>query len=126
MDAHKKEAITQKYSGALMSNHKWRKLYLTMAEFGSDLCGIEYRFTDTDRVSTGTAPNPGWVLETGIDIYPTPGWVEFKHIESISIPLVFRFRAFENAPITDWIQDIEPFLTALERVGQFPVFREEH
>lgn len=125
MDAHKKEALLKKYSASLMSDHKWQKLYLAMAEYGSDLQGIEYRFTDTKRILTDTAaPGACHVYSNQVDIFPAPGHVEFRHIESISIPYIYTFRAYKNAALTEKVQDIEPFLKALDAIGQFPVVKE--
>ena len=41
MDAHTNNAIKQKYTTALMSNHKWKKLFTVMAETSPELCNIE-------------------------------------------------------------------------------------
>lgn len=40
MDAHQDKAIRKKYYSALMSDHKWRKLFLVMAEHGSDFFAV--------------------------------------------------------------------------------------
>ena len=123
MDAHKPAAIRKKYSAALMSDQKWKKFYLAMAEHGSQLCGIEYRFTDTDDVLTGIAPSASQVWDTAIDdpVDQAGGPIEYKHIESLAIPRVFRYHAYKNGPVVERGQDIETFLAALERIGQFPI-----
>ena len=124
MDAHKKPALLKKYSVALMSNHKWRKLFLVMAEYGADFAGIEYRFTDTDNVLYGFAPSKNQVWESAIDdpVEGAGGPVEFKHIESILIPKVYSYRAYNSAPLTERVLNLAPFINALSKVGEFPIF----
>jgi hypothetical protein len=123
MDAHKPDAIRAKYSASLMSDHKWKKFYLVMAEHGSDLCGIEYRFTDTSRLLTGTAPTKTQVWDTAIDdpVQQAGGPIEYRHIESLAIPRVHKYRLYENGPLVERNQNIAGFLVALEAVGQFPI-----
>jgi hypothetical protein len=123
MDAHKDNAIRQKYSAALMSNQKWRKFFSVMAEHAPQLCGMEYRFTDTDNVLIGSAPDLQQVWETAIDdpVQGAGGPIEYKHIESITIPRVFMYRAYDKAPLSEIEQDIDSFVKALEGVGIFPV-----
>lgn len=127
MDAHKDKALKKKYSSALMSNHKWRKLFIIMAEHGSDFSGIEYHFTDTDNVFYGHAPSNQQVWETAIDdpVEGAGGPVEYKHIESILIPYVYSYRAYKNAPLTERPLNIQIFLAALENIGSFPITKTE-
>ncbi|WKE64243.1 hypothetical protein PVT67_11130 [Gallaecimonas kandeliae] len=101
MDAHKDQSIRKKYSSALMSNQKWNKLFLVMAEHGRDFSGIEYHFTDTQNVFYGHAPCEQQVWETAIDdpVEGIGGPVEYKHIEYIFIPRVFSYRSYNNAPL---------------------------
>lgn len=123
MNVHKDSAIHKKYSAALMSNHKWRKLFETMAESAPGLSGIEYRFTDTDRVLIGEAPAYQQVWETAVDTLAV-GPIEYKHIESISIPRVYQYRKYDGAPTSERSQQVGIFLEALTRIGQFPIFEE--
>ncbi|WP_345013532.1 hypothetical protein [Pseudaeromonas paramecii] len=115
--------MKKKYSSALMSNHKWRKLFTVMAEHGSDFSGIEYHFTDTDNAFYGHAPSYEQVWETAIDdpVKGAGGPVEYKHIESILIPYVYSYRAYQNAPLSERPLNIDVFLAALEKVGCFPI-----
>ncbi len=126
MDAYKDKAIRQKYSAALMSNHKWRKLFAAMADYAPELCGIEYRFTDTEKVHVGSAPFKVQVWETAIDdpVGGAGGPVEYKHIESISIPHIYKYRKYEGAPLSERVQRIDDFLIVLQGIGQFPIFKE--
>ena len=128
MDAHKDNALREKYSSALMSNHKWRKLFTVMAEHGSDFSGIEYRFTDTDNVFYGHAPSVQQLWETAIDdpVEGAGGPVEYKHIEFILIPNVYSYRAYKNAPLTERPLNVQAFLEALEKVGSFPIAQDEN
>ena len=127
MDAHKNKALKKKYSSALMSNHKWRKLFTVMAEHGSDFSGIEYHFTDTDNVFYGHAPSVQQIWESAIDdpVEGVGGSVEYKHIEYILIPNVYSYRAYKNAPLTERLLNIQVFLAALEKVGSFPITKTE-
>ena len=127
MDAHKDDALREKYSSALMSNQKWRKLFLVMAEHGSDFSGIEFRFTDTDNVLIGHAPSKQQVWDAAIDVplEGAGGPVEYKHIESILIPHVYAYRAYKSAAAAERSLDLDPFLEALAKVGQFPVTETE-
>ncbi|WP_233095561.1 hypothetical protein [Shewanella putrefaciens] len=127
MDAHKDQALRKKYSSALMSNHKWRKLFTVMAEHGSELSGIEYRFTDTENILYGHAPSLQQVWESAIDdpVEGAGGPVEYKHIESILIPYAYSYRAYENAPLQKRSLNIDAFLAALEKVGSFPITETE-
>lgn len=127
MDAHKDPALRKKYSSALMSNHKWRKLFEAMAKHGTDFSGIEYRFTDTDKVFYGSAPRPAQVWESAIDdpVEGASGPVEYKHIESIFIPRIYAYRRYENAPLTKRDLAIQPFLETLAIVGSFPIIETE-
>lgn len=128
MDAHKDNALREKYSSALMSNHKWRKLFTVMAEHGSDFSGIEYHFTDTDNVFYGHAPSVQQLWETAIDdpVEGAGGPVEYKHIEFILIPNVYSYRAYKNAPLTERPLNVKAFLEALEKVGSFPIAQDEN
>ncbi|WP_415884569.1 hypothetical protein [Neptuniibacter sp. QD34_54] len=128
MDAHKDNALREKYSSALMSNHKWRKLFTVMAEYGSDFSGIEYHFTDTDNVFYGHAPSVQQLWETAIDdpVEGAGGPVEYKHIEFILIPNVYSYRAYKNAPLTERPLNVKAFLEALEKVGSFPIAQDEN
>ena len=128
MDAHKDKALKKKYSSAIMSNHKWRKLFTVMAEHGADFSGIKYYFTDTDNVFYGHAPSAHQVWETAIDdpVEGAGGPVEYKHIESIFIPNVYSYRAYKNAPLTDRPLNIQVFLTELENVGSFPITKTDN
>lgn len=123
MDAHKDKALRKKYSSALMSNPKWRKLFTVMAKYGSDFSGIKYQFTDTDNVFFGHAPSVLQVWKTAIDdsVEGVAGPVEYKHIKSIMIPNVYSYRAYKNAPLTERPLDIQTFLVELEKVGSFPI-----
>ena len=127
MDAHKTQALRKKYSSALMSNHKWRKLFTVMAEHGSDFSGIEYRFTDTENILYGHAPSLHQVWESVIDdpVEGAVGPVEYKHIESILIPYAYSYRAYDNALIHERPLNIPAFLTALSKVGSFPISETE-
>ena len=127
MDAHKDKALKQKYSLALMSNHKWRKLFMVMAENGSDFSGIEYHFTDTEKVLYGNAPLASQIWAEAIDdpVEGIGGPVEYKHIESILIPYVYSYRTYENSPITSREQDLVRFVEALDKVGRFPIMDTE-
>jgi len=127
MDAHKDKALREKYSSALMSNHKWRKLFKVMAEYGSDFSGIEYHFTDTDNILYGHAPSKQQVWDSAIDdpVKGVGGPVEYKHIESILIPRVYTYRKYQGAPLSERPLDLENFLTALSKVGEFPITETE-
>lgn len=127
MDAHQSKALRQKYSSALMSNHKWRKLFWVMAEHGSDFSGLEYRFTDTANVLFDHAPSPQQVWETAIDdpVEGAGGPVEYKHIESVFIQFRYSYRLYERAPAQERALNVAAFLKALERVGAFPITETE-
>ena len=127
MDAHQSKALRQKYSSALMSNQKWRKLFLVMAEHGADFSGIEYRFTDTANVLFGHAPSPQQVWETAIDdpVEGAGGPVEYKHIESVFIPFKSSCRPYKNAPTQERTLKVGVFVEALESVGKFPLTETE-
>ena len=106
-----------------MSNHKWCKLFTVMAEYGSDFSGIEYHFTDTEKVLYGHAPSLQQVWESAIDdpVEGAGGPVEYKHIEYIIIPHTYSYRAYKNAPLHERALDIGVFVKALEKVGSFPI-----
>lgn len=110
-----------------MSNHKWRKLFLVMAEHGSDFSGIEYRFTDTDNVLFGHAPSPQQVWETAIDdpVEGAGGPVEYKHIESVFIPFMYSYRPYKNATVQERTLNVGAFIEALENAGKYPVTETE-
>lgn len=110
-----------------MSNHKWRKLFLVMAEHGSDLAGIEYRFTDTGNVLFGHAPSLQQVGESAIDdpVEGAGGPVEYKHIESVLIPFKYSYRPYKNAPAQERTLNLGAFIEALEKAGKFPVTETE-
>jgi len=128
MDAHQGKALRQKYSSALMSNQKWRKLFLVMAEHGSDFSGIEYRFTDTGNVLFGHAPSSQQVWQTAIDdpVEGAGGPVEYKHIESVFIPFKYSYRPYENAPVKERTLNVGAFVKALESAGVFPITETEN
>lgn len=127
MDAYKDQALRKKYPSALMSNHKWRKLFTVMTEHGSDFSGIEYHFTDTENVLYGHAPSKQQIWETAIDdpVEGAGGPVEFKHIEYILIPYVYLYRPYENAPLKERPLNVGAFVEALEKVGSFPLTKND-
>ncbi len=127
MDANKNNALLVKYSSALMSNHKWQKLFFVMAEYGSNFAGIEYHFTDTDNVQFGHAPFKQQIWDTAIDdpVNGVSGPVEYKHIESIMVPYVYKYRAYKNGPIKERPLNVEAFINALNAVGSFPITETE-
>ena len=128
MDAHTTQAIRKKYSAALMSNHKWRKFFTVMAEKFPGFRGIEYRFTDTASVYVGSAPSSTQIWQSAVDdpVEEVGGPIEYKHIESITIPRVFKSRAYENAPYTEVEQPVGEFLEELRKVGSFPISKQEN
>ncbi|MBC7006832.1 hypothetical protein BIZ38_00045 [Pseudoalteromonas sp. BZK2] len=106
-----------------MSNNKWQKFFVVMAEHGSDFSGIEYHFTDTNYVLYGHAPLAQQVLENAIDspVVGVGGPLEYKHIESIFIPYIYHYRTYQNSPLTQKSLNIDPFLNELQKVGKFPI-----
>ncbi len=127
MDAHKDKALRNKYSSALMSNQKWRKFFTVMAEYGSDFSGIEYHFTDTEKVLYGPSPSVQQVWESAIDdpVEGAGGPLEYKHIEYIIIPHIYLYRVYENGPLQERVLDIDRFVQALKSVGSFPITESE-
>ena len=127
MDAHKDNALRQKYSASLMSNHKWKKLFTTIAKSCPDLSSIEYHLTDTDEVFYGSAPGIDQISDTAVDdpVQGIGGPVEYKHIEYLSIPYIHKYRAYKKAPFTYKEQNIRELLNALENVGVFPITKTE-
>ena len=127
MDARKDNAIRQKYSASLMSNHKWKKLFTVMAKSSPELCNIEYHFTDTENVFYGSAPLIDQIWNTAIDdpVRGVGGPVEYKHIEYLSIPYIHKYRTYENSPLKEKEQDITTFIDALNSIGEFPITKTE-
>lgn len=127
VDAHNDKALRQKFSSALMSNNKWHKLFLVMADYGSDFDGIEYRFTDTDKVWSGKAPLPQQVWRTGVKdpLHGACGLIHYKHIESIFIPFKYSYRPYEKAAFHERPLDVDSFVRALNSVGKFPITETE-
>ncbi|HCG8482064.1 hypothetical protein [Vibrio parahaemolyticus] len=127
MKAHNDKALRQRYSVCLMSNHKWKKFFVTMAEYGADFSGIEYHFTDTEKVFFGNAPSNQQVWDSAIDdpVKGCGGPVEYKHIERIFIPRTYSYQPYENAPTTYRDLNLERFLVELCKVGEFPIVRTE-
>ncbi|EGQ7900756.1 hypothetical protein K2B98_004666 [Vibrio parahaemolyticus] len=123
MKAHNDKALRQRYSVRLMSNHKWKKFFLTMAEYGADFSGIEYHFTDTEKVFFGNAPSNQQVWDSAIDdpVKGCGGPVEYKHIERIFIPRTYSYHTYKNAPTSYRELNLDKFLMALCNVGEFPV-----
>lgn len=111
------------YSSALMSDSKWRKLFTLLAEHSTDFSGIEYRFVDTEKVFLGSAPTIRQVWEAAIDdpVLGLGGPVDYKEIESLFIPKIYRYRRYDGAPYSERLLNLKAFEEELRKVGQFPL-----
>ncbi|KYN24534.1 hypothetical protein AUQ44_01045 [Vibrio cidicii] len=127
MKAHNDKALRQKYSVRLMSNHKWNKFFLTIAEHGADFSGIEYHFTDSEKAFFGHAPSKQQVWDSAIDdpVKGSGGPVKYKYIERIFIPRSYSYQLYENGPTAHRALNLERFLMELCKVGEFPIIRTE-
>ena len=127
MKARTDKAILKKYTSALMSNHKWKKLFSVMSGFMSGIAKIEYHFTHEEDTYYGNAPSIDQVWDDAIDdpVYGIGGPMDYKYIESIFIPFSYSYRQYDKGPLVKREQPVKEFTAALQKVGQFSLTETE-
>lgn len=107
-------------SVALMSDTKWRKLFVVLREFSPPLPEVQWKFVNEERVHVAEIPRD--LMEKGFgDVLPSPYGL-YKDIEWIFIPESFTDpRQDEKRPLPTKKNDLVAILNALENAGQFPL-----
>ena len=111
-----------RFSHALMSDTKWRKLFVAVDEAGLKPQRIEMKLIESDQirqmrwpgVASMYAPLP-WIDSAEF------GPIELRSIEWLLVPLEFdETRGFHGVPPRKARQDIEPIGQLLSKLGQYP------
>lgn len=133
MTVHKREDLERisrftrrRYSHALMSDTKWRKLFDAVNGSGWHPSRVVIKFVDTDEPEDQLWTWPGehsfWGPRQWVDSTEFGGPIELRSIEWLIIPatVVPPFRAHAAAaPMQP--QDFTAIKSALSKVGQFPI-----
>ncbi|MBX9665401.1 DUF6678 family protein [Novosphingobium sp.] len=112
-----------RYSHALMSDTKWRKLFSAVDEAGLSPKRIVAKFIDRQHVSQMKWPGDlaMWPPHPWIDTFAL-GPIELRSIEWILIPSLFHEeRGARGVPPREVRQDFEAIGLLLESLGQFPL-----
>ena len=77
--------IARSYSASFMSNSKWRRLFLALAEPELNIRSLRWKFVGRETVATGAAPDAeclgdSYVTRTSFAAFP------YKEIEWVEIP----------------------------------------
>jgi hypothetical protein len=112
-----------RYSHALMSDTKWRKLLAAVDEAGLQPHRIAAKFIDTEQVRQMAWPGATamWGPRPWIDTAEF-GPIELRSIEWLLIPRLFHeSRGSHGVPQREVQQDIEAIHLLLTSLGQFPL-----
>jgi hypothetical protein len=112
-----------RYSHALMSDTKWRKLFVSVDEAGLRPQRIAAKFIESEHISQLKWPGieTMWAPRPWIDT-PQLGPIELRSIEWILVPSIFyEKRGSSGVPPREVRQDVEPIRLLLESLGRFPL-----
>lgn len=110
------------FSGAHMSDTKWRKLLCALDEAGFGRAQIIVQFID--------CPEPGvMTLPTRADLWPPRPYVdsmsvgpfELRAIAWLELPAVARWPGRDGRPVPGIPQDVARARAVLESLGRFPL-----
>lgn len=112
----------REFSSALMSDTKWRKLFLALSTVRAPEGQMLVRFLEVDEVRVMRIPSESalWCPLPYIDTFEY-GPVELRAIEWLEIPAIACWSTQNNGAMRQVAQDLNKFRTALCGLGQFPL-----
>lgn len=132
MSVHTREMLDRlsrrarrEFSCGLMSDTKWRKLFVTLAHLDMPEGQMHVKFLDTPEVRMMPFPGLGalWPPHPYMDSQFGP--VELRAIEWIEFPRIASTPRGRNVPDRKTAQDLTPIRQNLESLGQFPIVETE-
>lgn len=117
----------REFSCALMSDTKWRKLFLGFATVRTSESQMRIQFLDVPGVREMRIPTEG-ALQCPFPYIDTSefGPVELRAIEWLDLPYVASWPRGNNLPPRQVVQDLEKFRAALSGLGHFPLVEMQH
>jgi hypothetical protein len=129
MSVHTREELERisrfarrEFSCALMSDTKWRKLFLGLSKARESESQMLIQFLEVADVSVMHIPteNALWCPRPYINTFEL-GPVELRAIEWLEIPKVASWPRSNNVPPRQIEQDLDKFRVALRGLGHFPL-----
>ncbi|WHO39937.1 hypothetical protein PMI04_004910 [Sphingobium sp. AP49] len=114
----------ERFSHALMSDTKWRKLFVAVNESGWQASLVEVKFVDSDDAETRYMRWPGlnnsWAPPEWIDTAEF-GPIELRSIEWLVIPTAVVTHGQAGLAQPGTLQNFTAIEAALNQVGEFPL-----
>jgi hypothetical protein len=114
----------QRFSHALMSDTKWRKLFTAVNDSAWQASLVVVKFVGSDNAEPKymrwPGPNSFWPPSEWIDTVEF-GPIELRSIEWLMIPAAVVARRLAELAKPGALQDLAAIESALKRVGQFPL-----
>ena len=106
-------------STSLMSNAKWRKLFIGLQ---GAVSGVKWKFINDERIFTAPIPSETDLLEDSFgDVMPCP-YGAYKEIDWILIPATYADpQSDEKRPLPEKKNKLELIKKELQRLGNFPL-----
>jgi len=129
MSVHTREELERisrvarrEFSCALISDTKWRKLFLGLSKARESESQMLIQFLEVADVSVMHIPteNALWCPRPYIDTIEF-GPVELRAIEWLEVPRVASWPRSNNLPPRQILQDLDKFRVALRGLGHFPL-----
>ncbi|MGQ3210635.1 DUF6678 family protein [Shinella sp.] len=129
MSVHTREELERisrlarrEFSCALMSDTKWRKLFLGLSKAREPESQMLVQFLEVVDVHVMHIPveNALWCPLPYIDTHEF-GPVELRAIEWLEIPKIASWPRSNNLPPRQIVQDLDKFRVALRGFGHFPL-----
>ena len=113
--------IARKFQHSHMSNTKWRKFFVALVSFDSQVLHANFKFVDDEKIWHTHLPFAGELNEEYVD--GSVGAFSYKEIEWIEIPAQVALpvpRGLQRPPqIIE--QDLSQIAKVLNNAGQFPI-----
>ena len=124
--------IVRLFSASLMSNTKWRKMFVMLGRDNANV-GLKQAFIkliDEEMEYSIAAPEPSNLHLPGSYIDLPSGRVAFSSIEWIEYPLVARHErrppnGTGRLPPSEIVQDLDKAEAVIRKLGQYPLERTE-
>ncbi|WP_213998167.1 hypothetical protein [Arsukibacterium sp.] len=114
--------IRSSFNDSQMSNAKWKKLFVLLAEQFPQVYAIwKFVGANNDGVALLGSPKTGELEETYINHRFWLGPRYYKEIQWITFPRVIRKSGYEKVPSRNSSQDTDLILSELKKVGYWPV-----
>lgn len=117
-------AARREFSHALMSDTKWCKLFVILADSALDLRQMRVKLIEAAEPRIMAVPPPGaahtpWPYIDTIELGP----LEFRAIEWPELPAVARFPRPDHVPAQEIPQDLDRVEAVLAASGKYPLER---